>query len=354
MSLEMDIPWRPNPEIHNKIQAMVHKLESVPVYERFRAALSDLCGTDLNFFSVLSPKVPSIFRDLSGSENRKLASQRRLEWLNYYRCLDSLGKTSLGFGIGMGSMAMANLVGSILRFTESSKELDDLTRGEKIFSIAISEPGWKGKITNIQTSLQKNRGDQRNNSESFLFGTKGFATNGRVADCFLVLAKEEESFSEGENFGGQSFLLVRIYPDDPGLRLEPFDLDYAQEATHAKLFFDHIPVPENRFLRFPYKDHAKSLQYLEGFSFQILFLSRIREIGSRDSSVLFQNQEWTEILKEYSKVLREGLEVLVTRGITGLGLRDLRKGKPLIEYLSRDPKIQSRNPELGFISYMLR
>ncbi|TGK13786.1 acyl-CoA dehydrogenase [Leptospira fletcheri] len=185
-----------------------------------------------------------------------------------------------GIGVGVGIMAQTNVAGRILRFAsgaepgrESSSETRELTSrllqrisgGLGIVGLGVSEPGWLGKISNLKSS------SRRLEDGSFeLDFFKGFVTNGADSEGFLVVAK-------GQEVPCGVFFVPR---DQPGLVVEEFHLDFAQEATHCKIKGEKIRIPAHYLLFEDYSKIGPDVHLSEMLSAAVLFCGAVRKIVS--------------------------------------------------------------------------
>jgi hypothetical protein len=233
-------------------------------------------------------------------------------YVNFLEHLRALSYSSIGLGIALGLMPEINFCGNILYLAQKKDSFHELISGSKIFSFAASEKGWKGRIKNIRTNLLSIDGN------FLLNGEKGFATNGRCPDYFIVLAQYPPNFSA-----------ILLPADSPGLEIRPFDLSYAKEATHSELTFNNIFLKSEQILDFDYKMHGKSLQYLEIFSLQMILLGFLDMIKKQESlSSKLQNS-----ILEFEFNIDKVLEKVQYEGRFSLNLNDISLGLNVVNYL---------------------
>lgn len=231
-----------NLESHRKYyQTKLKSFENTHVYSRFQ-----------NFSPILAERKFFVH----------LKSNLAKDYIDFLTQIRALSIDKVGLGIALSAMPEVNLCGNMLAIAKQEIFLDQLCDGNKIFSMAVSEKGWQGRIKNIKTSFIET------DSGRVLVGSKGFATNGRNPDYYLIVTKDNLIYNS---------YLVPL--NTAGLEVNPFDLNYAQEATHAEIIFHEIPESKLIKLEIDYRKHAKSLRLLEIFSLQFIllgFIDRIR------------------------------------------------------------------------------
>ncbi|TGK24872.1 acyl-CoA dehydrogenase [Leptospira yasudae] len=194
----------------------------------------------------------------------------------FHEKIYQLGSYPRGIGLGIAMMAQTNVAGRILKFVADGflnesgnnqilhkKEvieigknlLKDVSTGKGIISMGVSESGWKGRISNILTSY-KIEDDQ-----IVLDLSKSFLTNGANCNGFLVVAKSP----------ADTFDVIYLTQDTPGLEIELFDLEYAKEATHCRLKGNSISVPLNHLIFLNYQGWAPEIHLSEMLSASALF-----------------------------------------------------------------------------------
>lgn len=321
-----------------QIDSSLEELDGSIVYSKFRKFLPTL--SENGFFTHLI-------------ENRETHFSRYRDILVY---LGSHPNPS-SIGLGMAGLAMANLSGNLLRLAGREKELRDLITGNSIFSFAVSEKGWKGKLSGIKTTISKpDSKDEdavdivdaekvRESDQFLLNGKKGFATNGRQADSFLVLAKNPDSET--------GYSLVLIPKATAGLEIKPFDLDGLKEATHAELNFQDVKIQKEHFLTLDYKTHGKYLPIWELFSLQFLMLGLFQKI-KKDKDVSKEHGKNLEnIIEDWENQLELKFRSLIEEGISSLRLRDSKTGIPVLEYASENPFFAEKFPDLKIFYKLL-
>jgi hypothetical protein len=297
--------------------------------EEYESELSALSGIDIYLrFREYSPTLAQkkIFSHL---ENNSFE-----QYVKFLEHLRALSYSSLGIGIALGLMPEINLCGNILYLAQKKDSFHELISGSKIFSFAASEKGWKGRIKNIKTNLQSIDG------KILLNGEKGFVTNGRNPDYYLVLAQYPPNFS-----------VILLPSDAPGLGISPFDLSYAKEATHSELTFNNITLKSEQILDLNYKMHGKSLQYLEIFSLQIIFLGFLDMLKSQESL----SSELHNSILEFESNIDKVLEKVQDEGRFFLNLTDISLGLNVVNllFIEMEPILSSKYPNWELFKNLL-
>ncbi|RHX86674.1 acyl-CoA dehydrogenase [Leptospira stimsonii] len=194
----------------------------------------------------------------------------------FHKKIFALGSYPRGIGIGIALMAQTNVAGRILKFvsegfaneTETTplpnrdqtisivKELlQGVGTGKNIISMGVSESGWKGRISNITSSykIEEHR--------IYLNLSKSFLTNGANCNGFLVVAKSPS----------ESYDVIYVPLNTPGLETELFDLEYAKEATHCRLKGENLSFPSENLIFLNYQGYAPEIHLSEMLSASALF-----------------------------------------------------------------------------------
>lgn len=269
------------------------------------------------FKSFENKNIYSTFKEFSPilAERRffqHLKTNEALEYIDFLNQIRALAMHPIGLGVALSAMPEVNLCGNILGISNKIEFLNQLCDGNKIFSMAVSEKGWKGRLKNMKTTFLEI------NNERVLVGSKGFATNGRNPDYYLIVAKIQLNY--------EAFLLPL---NTAGLEINPFDLNYAREATHAEIHFHQIPESKLIKLDIQYNEHAKSLRILEMFSFQIIllgFIDRIRKEKSIPS-------ELNLLIENFENEITAIIDRLKNQSRFTLNSKDLKWASLLVEPL---------------------
>ncbi|HEY1701555.1 MAG TPA: acyl-CoA dehydrogenase family protein [Trebonia sp.] len=149
-----------------------------------------------------------------------------------------------GAPVGAHWVADRQIAPSILRFgTEEQKKrfLPAIARGERRFSIAMSEPDAGSDLTGIRTKANKTGNGWR------LSGTKVWISNAHRANSCVVLARTSPYDSADRHAGLSQFII-----DLPsgGVTVRPV-LSAAGEHHFNEVIFDNAPVPAGRLLGEP-------------------------------------------------------------------------------------------------------
>ncbi|XDD48634.1 acyl-CoA dehydrogenase [Leptospira sp. WS92.C1] len=236
-------------------------------------------------------------------------------FFEFHKKIFALGSYPRGIGIGIALMAQTNVAGRILKFvsdgflneSETDKTfqkentilfikeiMEGVRSGKNIISMGVSEPGWKGRISNIVTEYKLENGTIH------LSLNKSFLTNGANCNGFLIVAKSPQ----------ESYDVIYIPLDTPGLEIENFDLDYAKEATHCRLKGTDLTFPERNLIFLNYENFAPEIHLSEMLSASALFCGYVDLIlrtflkekrKSLDQSVAAKIIDIQQLL--YSKIL---------------------------------------------------
>lgn len=189
-----------------------------------------------------------------------------------------------GVGIGICLMAQINIAGRVLELENKlvqgnlSYLLLNIANGSATISLGVSESGWKGKLSNIKTTLTRS-----NPNEYLLNGEKGFFTNGYHSDFFIVIAKNEDKYSP-----------VLISKNQEGVNIEKFSMDFAKEATHCRIKFENVKVTNDSVFQLNYSDYGLNLRLSEMLSLTAVFCGYAYGVLNK----IKQNESFTQILRK--------------------------------------------------------
>ncbi len=105
--------------------------------------------------------------------------------------------------------------------------LPRLARGEDLGAVAITEPDVGSDAAKVAMCAR------RDGDEYVLDGTKRWITYGRIADVFLLLARDDED----------QLTAFMVEADAPGLERRPLEVTGTRAAMLAELVFDGCRVP---------------------------------------------------------------------------------------------------------------
>ncbi|MCG9874426.1 MAG: hypothetical protein MH321_06535 [Leptospiraceae bacterium] len=270
--------------------------------------------------------VYSIFKEFSpilAERNffQHLKTNESLDYIDFLNQIRALAMHPTGLGLALSAMPEVNLCGNILVISNKVEILNQLCDGRKIISMAVSEKGWKGRLKNMKTTFLEN------NTERVLVGSKGFATNGRNPDYYLILAKIQLTY--------EAYLLPF---NTVGLEINPFDLNYAREATHAEIHFHQIPESKLIKLDMQYNEYAKTLRILEMFSFQFILLGFIDRIRNEKSMTI----ELKQTIVNFENEIQAIIDRLKNQSRFTLNSKDLKWGSTVVETLQNHlPEIKN-------------
>jgi len=110
-------------------------------------------------------------------------------------------------------------------------------KGERVASIAVSEPGAGSDVANIKTRAEKKDGDYLIN------GTKMWITNSTQADWYCLLANT----SDGPIHKNKSLIVVPR--DAKGIEVsKPLNKLGMRSSDTAQVFFDNVRVPQRNLI----------------------------------------------------------------------------------------------------------
>lgn len=247
-----------------------------------------------------------------------------ISYKEFHLKLFELAQYPHGIGIGVALMAQVNIAGRILQILSESGNaniqplLRELVDGKKIISMGVSEPDWKGRLSNLKSTLILN-----SNGKYILNGFKSFFTNGYHSDFYLVVVKQN-----------QSYKIVLLDKNKPGLIINKFTLPFAQEATHCKIQFKNVEIKQSEILDFDYSKYAENLRLSEMLSLAMVFCgyanSTLEKIKSNEklSSILREEEAKQKTLLR-CKIL---IELLKARILEISELKDKNSNLELKEF----------------------
>ncbi|ORX41298.1 acyl-CoA dehydrogenase/oxidase [Kockovaella imperatae] len=154
--------------------------------------------------------------------------------------MEELSRASASVGLSYG--AHSNLVVNQLRRwankDQMSRYMSDLCTGEKVGSLAMSEPNAGSDVVSMRTKAEK-KGDRW-----ILNGSKCWITNSPIASTFIIYAKTDTSGPPSK--GITAFIVEKGWK---GFEVgEPLDKFGMRGSPTAELFFDNVEIPEENVL----------------------------------------------------------------------------------------------------------
>ncbi|MCB1157104.1 MAG: hypothetical protein H7A25_09495 [Leptospiraceae bacterium] len=180
-------------------------------------------------------------------------------FVEFHKKLSLLSEEERGTGIGLALMAQVNISGRILEMAKqagsqkAAEVLQKIIEGKAICSTGVTEPGWKGRLKNLQSRISE-AGD--------LNFQKGFLTNGYGADYFIIIAKDEKR---------QTYVPVLIPVDSSQMSIERIHTEFTPEATHCRARADKLKILEEDILPLEYEAHALEYRLSEILSLTAIF-----------------------------------------------------------------------------------
>ena len=125
--------------------------------------------------------------------------------------------------------------------TEEQKQrwLPDMVSGERVTSVAWTEPGAGSDLRGIRTKAV------RDGDDWLISGQKTFIGNSITGDASLVMARTDGSSGRGNADSFSLFLVDRAEGYEPGRQLDKMGL---RASDTAELFFDNVRVPAANLL----------------------------------------------------------------------------------------------------------
>ncbi|MFD3743284.1 acyl-CoA dehydrogenase family protein [Nocardia sp. NPDC058633] len=147
------------------------------------------------------------------------------------------GDTSMGLAIHSGIIApyLVEFASEELK----GRILPEVTSGECLLSIAMTEPGTGSDLQNIQTRAV------RDGDEYVITGSKMFISNGALCDGVIIAAKTDPD----KGAAGVSLIFAEVGDDTPGFtRGRTLSKIGGTGQDTAELFFDGLRVPVGNLL----------------------------------------------------------------------------------------------------------
>ncbi len=126
--------------------------------------------------------------------------------------------------------------------------LPDMVAGDKVTSVAWTEPGAGSDLRGIRTKAVRDGGDW------LISGQKTFIGNGISGDASLVLARTDGSTGRGARDSFSLFMVGKGEGYNTGQQLDKMGL---KASDTAELFFDNVRVPHADLVG----EEGKGLQY---------------------------------------------------------------------------------------------
>lgn len=275
----------------------------------------DVLNSDIeNYYSELLPFLSeaNLFQPLVGGS-----------FQDFHEKLIRLSSHKHGVGLSVGVMAQINIAGELLKLSaqngdHNSKEiLEQITNGKHVVSMGVSEPGWKGRLSNIKSCIKLQGNNYKLNVE------KSFLTNGMHAHTFLVVVKTDEK---------NDYKIVLLPRNTEGLNITKFTLPFAKEATHCKIKCEDLEIDAKNILDVSYKDNAENLRLSEMLSMAAVFIG----FGCYLLERIKENKELLEDLKSDKDKQKRLLDCKILLDVYKSRVLELSKMK------DDDPKLELR------------
>jgi len=221
-------------------------------------------------------------------ENFLQVIKTQSDYREFHQKLLDLSKLPHGIGLGVSLMAQVNIAGKVIQIAseqgiEKAKQiLKDLVDGKTIISLGVSEPDWKGRLSNLKSTLTPTE-----SGKYILNGEKSFFTNGYHSHFYLVVVKLEKNYK-----------VLILDKNKSGLAITKFSLPFAQEATHCKILFQNVTIDESEILNFDYSKYAENLRLSEMLSLSAVFcgyaLSTLEKIRAKEKLIAILKEDDTK------------------------------------------------------------
>ncbi|MEM7182095.1 MAG: hypothetical protein AAF518_14350 [Spirochaetota bacterium] len=183
------------------------------------------------------------------------------DFVSFHKKIAALSEIPSGLGLAVGLMAQVNVAGGLLqRAALQGKDraailLKEIQQGQSVISLGVSEKGWKGRLANITSRLEKKAG-----GGFYVHADKSFLTNGMHANYFILICRYEDVFA--------SLLVTR---ETLGVQQQEVVTRFGKEATHCRVICDAAELAEEDVFFLDYEDFALSLRLSEMLSFAASF-----------------------------------------------------------------------------------
>ncbi len=209
---------------------------------------------------------------------------QKITYKEFHSKLFELAKLPHGIGLGVSLMAQVNIAGKVLQVSSTLENspaipiLRELVQGKQIVSLGVSEPDWKGRLSNLKSTLIL-----QPSGKYLLNCEKSFFTNGYHSNYYLVVVKLD-----------QTYKVLLLDKAKEGMLITKFTLPFAAEATHCKIQFKDVEIDKTEILDFDYSKFAENLRLSEMLSLAAIFSGYAQGILDKIKT----NEKFVEILKE--------------------------------------------------------
>lgn len=122
---------------------------------------------------------------------------------------------------------------------QKQRWLPDVVSGERVTSIAMTEPGAGSDLRGVRTKAVRDGGDW------LISGQKTFIGNAISGDASLVLARTDGSSGRGNSDSFSLFMVDKAVGYHPGRQLDKMGL---RASDTAELFLDKVRVPSGNLI----------------------------------------------------------------------------------------------------------
>ena len=219
--------------MENTLNFLLEQQKSVPAKQLYKLVLPELVRA--GFLQVLSDN----------------------NFPSFHQKIEALAEIPGGVGLAIGLIAQVNIAGGLLQRVATNGNakalnlLQEIQQGKSIVSLGVSEKGWKGRLSNITSHLEK-----KPTGGFYLHADKAFLTNGMHANYFILVCRYEKTI-----------VPIVLAKETPGVQAEEVLTKFGKEATHCRVICDAVEILEENIFTIDYEDFALSLRLSEMLSF---------------------------------------------------------------------------------------
>lgn len=160
-----------------------------------------------------------------------------MSWVNYFILSEKLAEACASTYLSAlaHTLLCANFINMFGTEEQKSKYLPSLCSGEKIGCLCATEPSCGSDLGALKTRAE------REGKYYYLTGTKMYATNGPIADVFIVLARVHKNGQSKKHEGITAFIVER---DTEGMQIgNPYDKLGVRGSPTSDIYLERAKVP---------------------------------------------------------------------------------------------------------------
>ncbi|MCX7999277.1 MAG: acyl-CoA dehydrogenase family protein [Leptospiraceae bacterium] len=209
----------------------------------------------------------------------------------FHEKIYELVKYPHGLGVALSIIPIVNLAGTLLlvaRENESSFAsllFEGVLKGEVIPAVGVSEKDWQGRLSKLQTRLQKEE------NGLIVNGSKSFVTNALAATHLIIIAKLEEKYQ-----------VIVLPKSEKGISINYFRLSFAQESTHASVELKNVKVLPEWILPIDYSNWGEKARLNEIFSLSYIVNSYLRKVTHSLVPIALEKEVWKNSFENQKKI----------------------------------------------------